>query len=101
MRTVFSLGAERDLEEIGDYIAQDNPRRALSFISELRQRCARIASAPLAFPRRAELGPGLRASTHGRYVIFFRPKPSANPKEILIVRILHGARDLPRQFKPG
>lgn len=96
MQTVFSLRAERDLEEIADYIAQDNPRRALSFIAELRAHCARIADAPLAFPARAELSPRLRASAHGRYVIFFRPSSSG----ILIVRILHGARDLPRQFDP-
>ncbi|NWB31560.1 type II toxin-antitoxin system RelE/ParE family toxin [Pseudomonas gingeri] len=28
--------AEGDLERIGDYITQDNPLRALSFINELR-----------------------------------------------------------------
>lgn len=101
MRVVFSRRAEHDLEEIGDYIAQDNPRRALNFIEELRAHCARIADAPLAFPLRPELGSGLRSSPHGRYVIFFRPSPSAKPKKVLIVRILHGARDLPRQIKPG
>lgn len=97
MRAAFSRRAERDLEEIGDYIAQDDPRRALSFIAELRVRCARIAEAPLAFSPRPELGSDLRSSPHGRYVIFFRPSSSG----VLIVRILHGARDLPRQFKPG
>ncbi|MGP1276409.1 MAG: type II toxin-antitoxin system RelE/ParE family toxin, partial [Caulobacterales bacterium] len=40
MSSRFSPAAERDLEEIADYIAQDNPRRALSFIAELRQTAA-------------------------------------------------------------
>ena len=31
--------AELDLEEIGDYIVRDNPRRAISFIGEIRDRC--------------------------------------------------------------
>ena len=39
MRCRFSPLAELDLEEIGDYIARDNPPRALSFIEEIRARC--------------------------------------------------------------
>jgi plasmid stabilization system protein ParE len=30
----FSRQAERDIEEIGDFIARDNPRRAVTFIAE-------------------------------------------------------------------
>ena len=36
MRCIFSVLAESDLEEIGDYIARDNPERAVSFIQEIR-----------------------------------------------------------------
>ena len=36
MRVTLSPLAERDLEGIGDYIAADNPPRALSLIAELR-----------------------------------------------------------------
>ena len=39
MRVTLSLLAERDLESIGDYIAEDNPRRALGFVAELRAQC--------------------------------------------------------------
>ena len=31
--------AEYDLETISDYIARDNPARALSFLQELRSKC--------------------------------------------------------------
>ncbi len=42
MQCVFSPLAELDLEEIGDYIARDNPSRAVSFIREIREQCAKI-----------------------------------------------------------
>jgi toxin ParE1/3/4 len=35
MRAYFTPQAEIDLEEVGDYIALDNPRRAISFIREI------------------------------------------------------------------
>ncbi len=86
--------AEQDLEAIGDYIAQDNPRRALSFVEELHRQCERIARNPQGYRRRPELGQGLRSCAHGHYVIFFE----ANEGEVLIIRVLHGARDLPSLF---
>ena len=43
MRVTVSPLAERDLETIGDYIAEDNPARALSFVAELRAQCTKIA----------------------------------------------------------
>jgi plasmid stabilization system protein ParE len=43
MRAHFTPQAEIDLEEVGDYIALDNPRRAVSFIREIRQHCEKIA----------------------------------------------------------
>ena len=38
MIIVLTREAEHDLEQIGDYIALDNPHRALSFVRELRER---------------------------------------------------------------
>jgi toxin ParE1/3/4 len=95
MRTFLSQLAERDLEEIADYIARDDPRRALSFIDELRRQCARIGDTPKAFSARPELGAGVRSSPYGRYVIFFR----AGKDRVLILRVLHGARDSANQFR--
>ena len=42
--------AEADLEGIGDYIARDNPARAVTFIRELYQCCMDLAEMPLAWP---------------------------------------------------
>jgi len=41
-RLVLSPRAQLDLEEIGDYIARDNPARALSFLDELKAHCERV-----------------------------------------------------------
>jgi toxin ParE1/3/4 len=94
MRVTLSPLAERDLESIGDYIAEDNPRRALSFVAELRARCDTIAKAPQAYRARPELAEGLRSCAHGNYVIFF----TATKARLTIVRVLHGAMDIPAQL---
>lgn len=94
MRCVFSPLAEFDLEEIGDYIARDNPKRALSFVQEVRERCAQIVANPQAAPLRPELGAGFRMVPFGRYLIFYTVGTDA----VRIERILHGARRLSDLF---
>lgn len=90
----FTQLAEQDLESIADYIAADNPRRATTFVQELRHQCKRIALNPPGYRLRPELGEGIRSCVHGHYVIFFE----ASASDVIVVRILHGARDLPAQF---
>jgi len=97
MRHVISPLAEQDIESIGDYIAQDSPHRALTFITELRNQCARIAASPKAFRARPELGANIQSSAYGNYVIFFQN----NSNEICIVRVLHGAMDIESKFTEG
>lgn len=86
--------ALRDLEAIAYAIAQDNPDRAATFVAELRQRAQQAAEAPKIFPSRNELVDGLRSVRHGAYLIFFVERDDG----ILVVRVLHGARDLHRLF---
>ncbi len=92
--TIFSGPAESDLEAIGDYIAEDNPLRAVSFIKEVRARCRKIADNPKLHPLRDEVVAGLRMATHGDYLIFYRETDSG----VRIERILHGARDYTSLF---
>ena len=89
-RYVLSPLAEQDIESIGDYIAQDNPHRALTFIAELRSQCAKIASSSKACRLRPELGENIRSCAYGNYVIFFQDGLT----ELYIVRVLHGAMDI-------
>ena len=95
MRCKFSRLADSDLEEIADYIARDNPRRALSFVRELRERCKKIASFPNAARLRPEIGEGIRTVAHGRYVICY----TVQPGEVRIERIVQGGRNLPELFE--
>jgi toxin ParE1/3/4 len=60
MRAHLTPQAEIDLEEIGDYIALDNPKRAVSFIREIRQHCERIADGPRRYVARPDLGDEIR-----------------------------------------
>ena len=90
MRLFFSPKAALDLEEIGDYIARDNPQRALSFLSELEDHCHQVAEMPTTFPRREDLAPGLQMAVHGNYLILFQVHNDA----VRIERIVHGARRL-------
>lgn len=96
MQVFFSPLALRDLEDIGDFIAEDSPLRALSFVAELQDQCHKIAQAPLAYVAREELAPSLRMCAYGRYLIFYR----IDDVKIDIVRIAHGARDLFSLFSP-
>ncbi|CAI2413031.1 type II toxin-antitoxin system RelE/ParE family toxin [Serratia plymuthica] len=92
MGLTLSPVAIRDIENIGDYIAQDNPARALSFISELYNQCQRIGESPEVYQKRPELGRDVRISTYGKYLIVF----TAIQRNVRIERILHGARNILR-----
>jgi toxin ParE1/3/4 len=96
MRCVFSPAAERDLEEIGDYIARDNPRRAVSFIAEMEERCLLIVQTPHGLPLREDLATGIRMAIFGRYLIFYTVHEDAD--ELRVERILHSARDIDQSF---
>jgi toxin ParE1/3/4 len=90
MKVRFTAEARSDLLYIGDYIAQDNPLRALSFVDELERKCLAIAEFPLAFPLvpRYERH-GYRRRVYGNYLIFYQVRDD----QVQIVRVLHGAMD--------
>ena len=94
MRVLFTSLADTDLEEIGDYIAQDNPARALTFIQEIRAQCQKIGKSPLAYRARPELGDEIRSCPFGNYVIIY----CTQAPDVLIVRVLHGAMELRRHM---
>lgn len=79
-----------DLERTADYIARDNPRRALTFIQELRTSCLDLADTPEGFalvPRYERQG--IRRRVHGSYLIFYRVRG----ERIIVIHVLHGATD--------
>lgn len=90
MKVVLAEEALSDLESIADYIAQDNPIRARSFVAELLAKAQKLADMPEGFPlvpRYAHLG--VRRRVHGNYLIFYRVEAT----QITVIHVLHGARD--------
>lgn len=90
MRVVLSPQAGVDLEEIGDYIARENPARAQTFIREIKVKCLGLAHAAGVGAPRPELGEGIRMLTHGRYRTFYREHEAM----VRIERVVHSARDI-------
>jgi toxin ParE1/3/4 len=90
MRLEFSRFVESDLEAIGDYIAQDTPKRAITFIREMRERIRAVGENPLIYRVRAEIGEGARMAVVGRYVILFRVVGEI----VRVERVVYGGRDL-------
>ena len=85
--------AEQDLLSIYDWIASDNPERAVTFVEELDRRIARLALHPLmgAVPRHLQLEEaGYRVLIMGDYLVFYK----VHGKTIRIYRVVHGSRDL-------
>lgn len=90
MKVRLSAEARQDLLAIADYIARDNPTRALSFVLELTQSCASLADMPRANAVVARYeSHGIRRRVHGNYSVFYR----IENEHIAVIRILHGARD--------
>lgn len=90
MKVVITDQAEADLIEIGEFIRPHNPKRAITFVDELLDRCDTLADMPNAFPLipRYE-SHGIRRCVHRDYLIFYR----INKNLIEVIHILHGARD--------
>jgi len=86
--------AEEDLIEIWIYIAQDNPGAAERVLDDIEQRSHALADNPLMGRLRPDIAPELRYFAVGSYLILYRTVQNG----IQIVRVIHGARDLPNLF---
>lgn len=76
---------------IGEWIRQDNPERAASFVAELEAACRGLLDFPQAFPvgfRRN--GRVLRKRVHDDYLILYE----VFTDRVAVAAIIHGARDL-------
>ncbi len=87
---IFTGQAQDDLEEIFDFIAADNPRRARTYIEEIRQACRNLCVTPLIGIERPDLRPGLRILPLWRRVVVAYELP---PTELMVLRVFTGGRD--------
>jgi plasmid stabilization system protein ParE len=95
LRVELSSFIEGDLDAIADYISQDNPTRAVSFIREIRAQIHAIGQNPLLCRLRPEIGEGARMAIVGRYVILFRTMEEV----VRVERVVYGGRDLLALFQ--
>jgi toxin ParE1/3/4 len=86
---------ETDLLEIWSYVARDNPRAADRLLDDIASTCKVLAENPDVGRLREELAGGLRSFAVGKYVVFYRPARGG----IVVVRVLHGARDVQRDIR--
>ncbi len=83
--------SEEDLIEIWLYIAQDNPPAADRVLDDMEQRFIMLADNPQMGRYRPDIAPELRYFISGKYLILY----GALTDGVQIVRVIHGARDLP------
>ncbi|WP_425444032.1 type II toxin-antitoxin system RelE/ParE family toxin [Thalassospira alkalitolerans] len=75
-------------------MAEDNQDAATRLIYEIQDRFTPLCLNPEIGPARDALSPGLRVFFHRNYAIYYRVIPSG----LVIMRVLHGARDAAVQF---
>jgi len=86
----YRPAAQDDLDGIYDHIEPENPRRAFSFVADIRKRCRSLCEYPELGPARSDIRPGLRMYPMlGRIVVFYRVTETA----IVIVRVFSGGQD--------
>jgi toxin ParE1/3/4 len=93
-RVLRTSRAHLDLVEAAIHIAEENPTAADHWLDSIDEKCQSLACMPQLGRKRPDLAPDLRSLPAGNYVIFYRPIPEG----IQVIRVLHGARDIPAQF---
>ena len=90
-RVLRTSKAEEDLVGIWSYIAADSLLAADKLLDDIDAACKMLSTNPLAGRLREELAPQLRSFGVSVYIVFYRPTDAG----VIVIRVLHGARDLP------
>jgi toxin ParE1/3/4 len=91
----FRRAALRDLERIVLQIAAHDPGAARRFRDRILARIDLLRHHPESAQPRPEFGANSRTIPIGRYIVLVR----VVAPDVTVLRIVHGARDLPRLFK--
>jgi toxin ParE1/3/4 len=99
MNVEFSPRARIDMNEILEFVGGKNPQAAVRLLDRLEDTCLGLPAMPGIGTLRDDLARGLRALSHGSYVIYFVVQTE---QTLRIVRIMHGSRDIkPEDFRLG
>jgi toxin ParE1/3/4 len=94
-RAIRSERAQQDLEEILAYLDSQSTQAADRFALKFDQTCYLHAAHPQIGAGADEYAANLRQFTVWNYAIFYRPVEAG----IEVIRIIHGARDIPKIFE--
>jgi toxin ParE1/3/4 len=86
----LTFNAQRDFEDIGDYIASQSPRAAADLAMRFMDKWELLATQPYSGQSVENIAADLRRLVMGEYVAFYRVRDG----DVVIVRIFHGRRDL-------
>ncbi len=95
MKVFITPAAQSDIAQIGSWIAGDNPKRAISFMIELKNACEKIGDSPkgsVVVQRYVHFE--IRRKTYHDYLIFYRIKNNS----VEVLHVIHGARDYSNLF---
>jgi len=94
-RFIITPRAGEDYLEIWAYIAQGNIAAADRFIDTLKASHKTLAEFPGIGRLHPELGKDIRLFPVDKYVLIYRELPD----RVELLRVLHGARDIPALFE--
>jgi len=86
--------AQGDLDEIWDYVAEDDLVAAERLMDEIHGQLRTLAQFPESGRQAEDIAPQLRIVPVRRYLILYRVKK----KWVEVARVVHGARDVVRLF---
>ena len=96
MQLRFTRRAEHDLIAIWKHLARDRPLTADEVVRRINRQCHAFTTTPEMGRKRPEIAPDVRSFPVERWVIFYRIRDD----EVVISRIVDGARDLRRVHVP-
>lgn len=90
----LTLAAEEDLLEIELYLTERSEMATDTFLGDIEAACRLLGEHPGVGRHRDELRAGVMSFPVGSYVVFY----TAEDQAVVILRILHGHRDIPSVF---
>jgi toxin ParE1/3/4 len=100
-KLIWRPQAREDLLVIYELIGLDNPVAAERLFTSIEEKAALLVRYPRMGPRRPNIKAATRILLEGPYLILYQTHPDTDDgpiKEVEIVRVVDGRRDLTRPF---
>jgi toxin ParE1/3/4 len=95
MNVVFEPAARDELDHIFSWIAKDNPRAASELVERIEAKVMQLAIPELTHMGRPGLVEGTRELIESPYIVVYKIEEDRD--EVVIVLVVHGARDREHQ----